>query len=202
MITVGSSSSTYNYSALSLTNSLRQGGASTTAGNTASQSSTASNGQLTAAQQSQVDELKAIDRKVRAHEQAHLSVGGDLVRGGASFIYEKGPDGKQYAVAGEVSIDTSEGRTPEETIPKAQHIRETALAPVDPSAQDRQVAAYASNMEQQARMEVASAQTKAQTTEAQSSSEARASQVAAAYNAMAKLGLVSASAGSAINAFA
>ncbi|MBI4742187.1 MAG: hypothetical protein HY777_11720 [Betaproteobacteria bacterium] len=115
----------------------------------------AASGELTAEQQRQVDELKKIDRKVHAHEQAHLAVGADLVRGGASYTYETGPDRNRYAVAGEVSIDTTPGRTPEDTIPKAQHIRATALAPVDPSPQDHSVAAQAARMESDARLEVA-----------------------------------------------
>ena len=102
-----------------------------------------------------VRQLEQTDRKVRAHEQAHLSVGADLVRGGATYGYEVGPDNKRYAVSGEVSIDASPGKTPAETIPKAQHIRATALAPVDPSAQDHRVAAAASQMEIDARMELA-----------------------------------------------
>lgn len=111
--------------------------------------------QLTPEQQQQVQQLKQTDRKVRAHEQAHLSVGADLVRGGATFSYTTGPDNKRYAVAGEVSIDSSPARTPKETIPKAQHIRATALAPADPSAQDQSVAAQASRMESDARVELA-----------------------------------------------
>ena len=111
--------------------------------------------QLSAEQQRQVAELKQTDREVRAHEQAHLAVGRDLVRGGASYTYQTGPDNKRYAVAGEVSIDTSPGRTPEETIPKAQHIRATALAPAEPSPQDQSVAAKASRMETAARTQLA-----------------------------------------------
>ena len=110
---------------------------------------------LTPEEQRQVRQLEQIDRRVRAHEQAHVAVGGDLVKGGATFTYTTGPDDKRYAVAGEVSIDTSPGRTPKETIPKAQHIRETALAPADPSPQDRSVAAKATKMEGDARREVA-----------------------------------------------
>lgn len=105
--------------------------------------------------QRQIDQLKAADRRVRAHEQAHVAVGGELVRGGANFAYETGPDQKRYAVAGDVSIDTSKEQTPEATIPKAQHIRQAALAPADPSPQDRQVASLASQMEMQARLEAA-----------------------------------------------
>jgi len=102
-----------------------------------------------------VRQLEQTDRKVRAHEQAHISVGADLVRGGPSYSYETGPDDKRYAVAGEVSIDASPAKTPEETIPKAQHIRSTALAPADPSAQDFRVAAAATQMEIDARMALA-----------------------------------------------
>jgi hypothetical protein len=111
--------------------------------------------ELTAQEQQQVAQLKQIDRQVRAHEQAHLSVGGDLVRGGASFTYQTGPDQQRYAVAGEVSIDVSPASTPQETLPKAAHIRATALAPADPSAQDQSVAAQAERMAGEARMEIA-----------------------------------------------
>ena len=114
--------------------------------------------QLTPEQLRQVDELKKRDREVREHEQAHLAVGRDLVRGGPTYSYETGPDNKRYVVSGEVSIDSTPGRTPEETIPKAQHIRDTALAPAQPSAQDRSVAAQAGRMESDARIELANQQ--------------------------------------------
>lgn len=117
-------------------------------------SASARSRELSAEQQRQIQELREIDRKVRAHEQAHIAVGRDLVRGGATYTYQVGPDDKRYAVSGEVSIDGSPGRTPEETIPKAQHIRETALAPADPSAQDRNVASAASRMEAEAQLEL------------------------------------------------
>lgn len=124
------------------------------ASNSARTSAGATDG-LTPEEQRVVRQLEQTDREVRAHEQAHLSVGADLVRSGPSYSYEVGPDDKRYAVGGEVSIDTSPGKTPEETIPKAQHIRSTALAPADPSAQDFRVAAAASQMEIDARMELA-----------------------------------------------
>jgi hypothetical protein len=118
-------------------------------------SASAQASELSPAEQQQVQQLKQIDRKVRAHEQAHLLVGADLVRGGPTFSYTSGPDNKLYAVAGEVSIDTTPARTPEDTIPKAQHIRATALAPADPSPADRSVAAQATRMEGEARIELA-----------------------------------------------
>ncbi|MBV5336531.1 MAG: hypothetical protein J0653_00520 [Deltaproteobacteria bacterium] len=101
------------------------------------------------------NQLKQIDRKVRQHEQAHLAAGRDLVTSGPNYTYQTGPDKQRYAVGGEVSIDTSPGNSPEETIPKAQHIRATALAPADPSPQDHSVAAAAGRMESQARIELA-----------------------------------------------
>ncbi len=99
--------------------------------------------------------LQARDRQVRAHEMAHVAAGGDLVRRGAQYHYQRGPDGVAYAVGGDVIIDVSPGRTPEETLRKAERIQAAALAPADPSPQDRAVAAQAAQMAQQARAELA-----------------------------------------------
>ncbi|BAL24442.1 putative metalloprotease CJM1_0395 family protein [Azoarcus sp. KH32C] len=117
--------------------------------------SPASASQLRAEDQRVLAQLQQSDREVRAHEMSHLAAGAGLVRGGPSYTYQRGPDGQLYAVGGEVSIDTSPGRTPEETIRRAQQVRAAALAPADPSAQDRQVAAAASHMEIEARIEAA-----------------------------------------------
>ncbi|MEJ5244629.1 MAG: putative metalloprotease CJM1_0395 family protein [Bacteroidota bacterium] len=100
-----------------------------------------------------VEELKRRDQEVRQHEQAHIAAGGSLVRGGANFNYQVGPDGKQYAIGGEVQIDVSPEDTPEATIRKMQQVQRAALAPGDPSPQDRAVAAMASRMEAQAASE-------------------------------------------------
>ncbi|MEI7612084.1 MAG: putative metalloprotease CJM1_0395 family protein [Betaproteobacteria bacterium] len=127
--------------------------------------------QLTPEQLRQVDQLKQTDRTVRQHEQAHLSVGRDLVISGPNYSYETGPDKQRYAVSGEVSIDTSPGRTPEETLPKARHIRETALAPANPSAQDRSVAATASRMESEAQIELAALRQEAASSVGQKSAQ-------------------------------
>jgi hypothetical protein len=114
-------------------------------------------GELSAADHRQVEQLKSTDRAVRAHEAAHMAAGGSLVSSGASYSFEIGPDGQRYAVAGEVGIDTSKGRTPEETLVRAQQIRAAALAPADPSGQDRAVAAAATQMAADARAEIARA---------------------------------------------
>jgi hypothetical protein len=103
----------------------------------------------------EVEELKRRDTEVRAHEQAHLSAAGSLAQGGANFSFETGPDGNRYAVGGDVNIDTSAvAGDPQATLRKAQQIRRAASAPVDPSSQDRSVAAQASRMEAQARVEI------------------------------------------------
>ncbi len=110
---------------------------------------------LSEAELLEVEQLKRRDAEVKAHEQAHISAAGNLVQGGASFDYETGPDGKRYAVGGEVSIDTSTvAGDPQATLMKAQKIRRAASAPADPSAQDRSVAAEASRIEAQARSEI------------------------------------------------
>jgi len=103
----------------------------------------------------EIAKLRARDKEVRAHEQAHSAAAGGLAKGGASFTYERGPDGQQYAVGGEVNIDTSPvPGDPEATIRKAQQIRSAALAPADPSSQDRAVSASATTLEAQARQEL------------------------------------------------
>ncbi|MBP6202236.1 MAG: hypothetical protein KA435_04170 [Azonexus sp.] len=112
---------------------------------------------LTPEELKRVSELKSRDREVRQHEQAHMAAGGGLITSGASFTYQKGPDGVNYAIGGEVGISTSPGRTPEETIQRARQIKAAALAPADPSGQDRAVAAQAAQMEQGARLEQAQA---------------------------------------------
>ncbi len=103
----------------------------------------------------ELSKLKQRDREVRAHEQAHISAGGQHVRSGARFEYEEGPDGKKYAVGGEVSIDTSKiPGDPEATARKMQVIRRAAMAPASPSAQDRRVAAKATQIENRMRTEI------------------------------------------------
>ncbi|MBT0961320.1 putative metalloprotease CJM1_0395 family protein [Denitromonas iodatirespirans] len=108
-----------------------------------------------AAVAAEVSALASTDRQVRSHEAAHLSAAGGLAQGGASFTTIRGPDGQVYAVGGEVSIDVSPGRTPEETLSKAQQIQRAALAPADPSSQDYRVAAIAAQLIQQAQREQA-----------------------------------------------
>lgn len=100
-------------------------------------------------------ELKHRDQEVRRHEQAHKGAAGSLSTSGPSFEYQTGPDGRRYAVGGEVNIDTSAvPGDPRATIAKMQQVRRAALAPANPSGQDRSVAAKAASIEQQARAEL------------------------------------------------
>ena len=94
-------------------------------------------------EQQQIEELKARDTEVRVHEQAHASVGGQYA-GSPSYEYQRGPDGTNYAVGGEVQIDVSEiPGDPQATIDKMQTVRAAALAPAEPSSADRAIAADA-----------------------------------------------------------
>lgn len=102
----------------------------------------------------ELQKLTERDTEVRIHEQAHLSAAGQFARGGASFTYQRGPDGVSYAIGGEVGIDVGKEATPEATIAKMQTIKRAALAPADPSAADRSIAAQAAVKESQARQEV------------------------------------------------
>lgn len=126
-------------------------------GAVASRSAAGAGAGLSEADRKIVSELKARDRVVRAHEMAHMAAGAGIVTQGASFSYQTGPDGQRYAVGGEVGISTSPGRTPEETLAKANQIRAAALAPADPSAQDLRVAAEAMQMAAEARQELVAA---------------------------------------------
>lgn len=111
--------------------------------------------ELSDAEQRQLNELRARDREVRAHEAAHARVGGEFA-GSPGFTFETGPDGRQYAVAGEVSIDRSPvPGDPEATIQKLEKVIRAAMAPVSPSDQDRSVAATARADLQAARAEAA-----------------------------------------------
>lgn len=99
--------------------------------------------ELTPEEQAEVDRLAARDREVRAHEQAHARVGGAFASQ-PSYETVTGPDGQQYAVAGEVQIDAAPiPGDPEGTIRKLDIVIRAALAPAEPSSQDLAVARQA-----------------------------------------------------------
>ena len=135
---------------------------------------------LTPEQQQQVQKLRQIERKVREHEAAHMADGSGLA-GGAHFDYVRGPDGRQYAVSGEVKIDVSPAQTPQQTIAKARRIQAAALAPADPSAQDRAVAAQAAQMAAKAQTELSRQERESAAGQGADTTSAHASRAVAAY---------------------
>jgi len=105
-------------------------------------------------QQRVIDALSARDTEVRQHERAHQAASGGLA-GPASYSFQRGPDGRLYAVGGEVSIDTSAvSGDPRATLEKAQLIIQAAMAPAEPSSQDYRVAASARAMAADARAQL------------------------------------------------
>lgn len=110
--------------------------------------------ELTKEERAAVEKLKARDHEVRAHEQAHARVGGQYA-GQPTYEYQTGPDGRQYAVGGQVSIDVSPvSGDPEATIEKMRIVKAAALAPAEPSSQDRRVAAIADQQRLEAQAEL------------------------------------------------
>lgn len=137
------------------------------------------NQQLAPEEQRMLRELRARDREVRAHEAAHMAAGGSLVRGGPSYTYQTGPDGRAYAIGGEVKLDVARvPGDPEATLDKAEQIRSAALAPADPSSQDLRVAANANQLAARARIDIAVQRRD----EAAQAAESRAAQAEASQN--------------------
>lgn len=99
-------------------------------------------------------ELAQRDREVRTHERTHASVGGQYTTA-PSYTYERGPDGRMYAVEGEVRIDTSPvPNDPQATLEKAEIIQRAALSVSEPSSADRAAASQARAMAAEARAEM------------------------------------------------
>lgn len=93
-------------------------------------------------EKAEIKELELTEKEVIAHEQAHKAVGGS-VTGPITYTHTEGPDGKRYINGGEVSINTKEGSTPEETLEILEKVKAAALAPAEPSPQDLRVATSA-----------------------------------------------------------
>lgn len=111
--------------------------------------------QQQAAEREVIQQLERRDQEVKTHELAHAAIGASYA-GSPSYEYQTGPNGQKYAVGGEVSIDVSKTNDPETTIRKMQTVRAAALAPAEPSSQDRKVAAEASRNIAEARADMVS----------------------------------------------
>ena len=120
-----------------------------------------------------IAELEKTEREVLAHEAAHISAGGGFV-GTPKYTREIGPDGKSYITGGEVSVTVPPSSDPEETVRNMQQVKGAALAPVNPSSQDINVAAAAASAQMKAESEIASRQAEKviETQRARSNSEA------------------------------
>lgn len=104
--------------------------------------------ELTEEEEKIVRELQQTDQEVRAHEQAHKTVGGPYA-GAIQYQTTTGPDGREYAIGGSVQIDVSPvPNNPEATVRKMDVVIRAALAPAEPSSEDFAVARAA----QQARI--------------------------------------------------
>jgi len=103
-------------------------------------------GELDESDRKMIAELEARDREVRAHEQAHAALLGRYAIGGPSYTFQRGPDGRAYAVGGSMTVDLSTEATPEATAMKARIIERAAMGGGDPSPADRSVALSAVRM--------------------------------------------------------
>ena len=120
--------------------------APTEAGQPASSTSPSSVRQLTElspAEKAAVAKLQQRDQQVRQEEKAHAAVAGDLA-GPINYVYQRGPDGRQYAVGGSVGVSISiTSGDPEEAKRQAGRLAAAANAAANPSAQDYAVARQA-----------------------------------------------------------
>jgi len=98
------------------------------------------NKDLSSEDEAQVEEMQAIDKRVRAHEMAHKAAAGSLASGGPYYTYETGPDGRSYASGGHVPIHLPKTDKPEVALRQSQQAYRAALAPADPSPVDRALA--------------------------------------------------------------
>ena len=83
-----------------------------------------------------VDRLRQRDQQVRQEEQAHAAVAGDLA-GPISYVYQRGPDGRLYAIGGSVPIKArSHTGDPQETAQLGARLSAAAQAATNPSGAD------------------------------------------------------------------
>lgn len=83
-----------------------------------------------------VSRLAQTDIGVRGHEAQHLLAAGGLATGPADYDYVEGPDGKLYAVGGQVGISSTATSDPAKQRRDASAAYLAATAPADSSAQD------------------------------------------------------------------
>jgi hypothetical protein len=97
---------------------------------------------LTSEEEAEVRRLAQRDQEVKTHEQAHVAASGGLA-GSPKYEYQTGPDGRQYAVGGQVSISRGGSSNTDQALREAEAVKRGATAPAQPSSQDLAVAARA-----------------------------------------------------------
>jgi len=85
-----------------------------------------------------LEKFKQADANIRSHEQVHASIGQTTAP--ISYNYQKGPDGKMYAVGGSVRLDTSIPSDPKAAAFKLDQIQKAAIGTADASGADMGIA--------------------------------------------------------------
>lgn len=85
-----------------------------------------------------LEKFKQADANIRSHEQIHATIGQTTAP--ISYNYQKGPDGKMYAVGGSVKLDVSLPDDPKAAAFKLDQIEKAAMGPSDPSGADTTIA--------------------------------------------------------------
>lgn len=97
---------------------------------------------LSPAEKAQLADLQRRDAQVRQEENAHANAAGQL-GGPIAYTYQRGPDGRMYALGGSVPLRAQTGSDPEEAARLGRRIAGAALAAVLPSSADYAAAAAA-----------------------------------------------------------
>ncbi len=138
--------------------------------------------ELSSEEKQELAELKQRDSQVRTQDMARMAAAGGAA-GGLTVEYETGPDGRRYAVAADVQLDTSPAATPERSLAKARSIRAAALSAGGDSSSDAAAAAAANAMEAKAQAEIAAARDGSQGQAAELPTGVDPAHAAAAYAA-------------------
>jgi len=89
-----------------------------------------------------LEKFKKMDLDIRSHEQAHATIGHTTAP--ISYNYQKGPDGKMYAVGGSVRLDTSIPKDPDAAMYKLDQIKKAASGVEHQSGADIGISTQAS----------------------------------------------------------
>lgn len=95
--------------------------------------------ELSDGERAALDRLRQRDQQVRQEEKAHAAIAGDLA-GPISYTYQRGPDGRNYAVGGSVPIRAQTSGDPNEIARIGARLAAAAHGAVNPSGADLSVA--------------------------------------------------------------